>query len=511
MDERDPGPDSTDPMSGGFDRLSAAERDEVYAQIDRVVSVRPLDAGQFAYVPRRRGFVLPLVVNGIAVALIVAAALVLTDVFATAPDATVDASGAPITAEATLLDQFRRETDLRLDEQEREIDRIRTELAALAGSQGDLDADGRADAERRARALEAALEAALAAEEALRAQSATAADLDRAELESRLAEQLSVLYRAAGAALSAGRSADARAALGGVESLLASPLAVSLSLADRRAGVDALLVETLRGYAAVLEEPRADTVAGPAGDAADAEREAEVADLRAEIEAARRDLEAGRQEIARLESALRAARSSLDDRSTTAATQTAELSRLRDRVATLQEELSATRATVATQEQELSRLGRDLAAAERTIAARDAALRTATESAAAVAAERARRAELLVPVRRAVDGSIADAPRDREALFVSLQLKVRVLEALRLDAVLARYPGIDRDLETYLDGLSEEQRTLGRSEAIADIDRLLIDLRAGRTPDHAALAARYRIEAASALRALLDSLDPLLR
>ncbi|TVQ18069.1 MAG: hypothetical protein EA382_18170, partial [Spirochaetaceae bacterium] len=290
-----------------------------------------------------------------------------------------------------------------------------------------------------------------------------------------------------------------------------------LSLADRRGGVDALLIATLGDYAAVLEQRPAGPVDTASASADDPAREAEIAELRVEFETMQSELVASRQEVERLGGDLAAARAALGEanaalagRATTAATQTAELTRLRNRVAALEADLSATRATAATQQQEISRLGRDLAAAERTIAARDASLRAATDAAAATARERARRAELLVPVRRAVDGSVAEVARDREALFASLQLKVRVLEALRQDAVLARFPGIDRDLETYLDALSEEQRTLGRSEALADLDRLLSDVRAGRTPDHA-LAARYRIDAAIALQSVLDSLDPLLR
>ncbi|TVQ28497.1 MAG: hypothetical protein EA382_01890, partial [Spirochaetaceae bacterium] len=170
MDALESDRDSSDPLSDGFDRLSDSERDEVYAQIDRVVRVAEPDPGQFAYRPKHRGLVLPLVVNAIAVALIVAAALVLTDVFATTPEATIVAASGAMTAEATLLDQFRREAAVRLDEQEREIGRIRAELSAVADSQSDLDAEGRAEAERRTRALESALASAVAAEAALRSQ-----------------------------------------------------------------------------------------------------------------------------------------------------------------------------------------------------------------------------------------------------------------------------------------------------------------------------------------------------
>ncbi len=163
--------------------ISLEEREEILAQIEQTVARSRASLGPdgLRYRSERSGFVLPLVVNAVAVLLIVAAAFL----FARYSDREEQAVTAPrpaglIAGEGRIVGTIRRESEQQLAGKDQEIASIQGRLSQVDAQLKGLRAESAAKVREREEALRAALEAELASErERLARQGASAASVDR--------------------------------------------------------------------------------------------------------------------------------------------------------------------------------------------------------------------------------------------------------------------------------------------------------------------------------------------
>lgn len=113
--------------------LSPEERSRVLSQIEAVVEQERQPLGEEAFVvrPRRRGVLLPLLINGVAASLVALGILALAYTFRLRQGALSLRGGELASAEGRLLEVFRRQSESRLQEQTAEVERARVRLRAL--------------------------------------------------------------------------------------------------------------------------------------------------------------------------------------------------------------------------------------------------------------------------------------------------------------------------------------------------------------------------------------------
>ncbi|TVR35723.1 MAG: hypothetical protein EA404_00500 [Spirochaetaceae bacterium] len=140
----------------------------------------------------------------------------------------------------------------------------------------------------------------------------------------------------------------------------------------------------------------------------------------------------------------------------------------------------------------VSQLERDLTAARSTEQQR-AALRARLDS-----------------VSGALDDARTAAAPGREELLGKVETKVEVLRILSTEPIRSRHPGLDRQLEDYLDTLAAESRREGRigglQEAVALLQRV-----SGSGPATADLEGRFAAAERAVVRDILQQLQQLLR
>ncbi|MFP4432266.1 MAG: hypothetical protein ACLFPV_13525 [Spirochaetaceae bacterium] len=140
----------------------------------------------------------------------------------------------------------------------------------------------------------------------------------------------------------------------------------------------------------------------------------------------------------------------------------------------------------------LERLERDLAAA-RTAEEQRAALRARLDSVSSALA----------------DARTAAAP-GREELMGKVEAKVEVLRILSTEPIDSRYPGLDRQLEDYLDTLASESRREGRIAGLQEAVELLERV-SGSNPATANLEGRFAAVERAVVQDILQELQQLLR
>ena len=149
------GPASQDPEAG----ITAEERREISAAIDVVARSNRLSSGDASALvaARKRGILLPLVVNIAAVVVTALILVLLARAFASGQTAIMDRGASMSSAEGILLQELKRESDSRLAEKDRAISSIQAKMLALDKERLDLTAT----IDERIKAREAELKAQL--------------------------------------------------------------------------------------------------------------------------------------------------------------------------------------------------------------------------------------------------------------------------------------------------------------------------------------------------------------
>jgi len=166
--------------------ISAEDRREILLHIDEVSRSSRIVAGPDTWKvrPRKRGGVLPLVVNVAGAALLAAGLILIGRVVAPEREAALSSSAALASAEGRLLQEIKREAESRIQEKDREIASIQERMAAL-----DLERAGLlASVEERVRAKEAELRDRLDQELERERQRLIAEGLSESVIKERLAE-----------------------------------------------------------------------------------------------------------------------------------------------------------------------------------------------------------------------------------------------------------------------------------------------------------------------------------
>ncbi|HUX38020.1 MAG TPA: hypothetical protein VMV44_08955 [Rectinemataceae bacterium] len=128
--------DEDDPETG----ITAEERREISAAIDEVSKANRIasSASRIEVVARKRGILLPLVVNIAAIVLTAAILLILAISFRAADKATIAQGTSIASAEGKLLQELKRESDAQLQEKDKSIADIQSKMLTIDKQRNDL-------------------------------------------------------------------------------------------------------------------------------------------------------------------------------------------------------------------------------------------------------------------------------------------------------------------------------------------------------------------------------------
>lgn len=436
--------------------ISAAEQEDIRGEIERAFRGERdrFSESRFGYTPMRRGVLLPAVLNGAALLVTIAAVLLLYGHFQREERVLAEIATEPSGTVAGLLEQFRADAALELSEREREIERIRTELAQLADRAA---GPGVQEASRRR----------------------------VAELEQRLAEVLEEEQRLAQEAM----AVDALAALERVqqqERLLAAQLSGAL-----------LRIHELEADLQSLQDQLAASTEPPAPVVSAVERDPErvvVRELPEEEARELTELRARVPELRQLTAELQRERDALQEESNRQRTQLDALQGERDALQNERNTLAGREAQVRTQ---LSVLQVTVSRLER-------------ERETLAQAEQSRR-ELqgrVTALRRSLEAARATADPDRDEVLRAVESKLAVLEVLTAEPVRSRHPGLDGRLEEYLDTLADDARREGLIAGLREAVALI--RRAGTPRTDVISAGRYSVAERAIAVELVQELEQLL-
>lgn len=166
--------------------ITGDEREQILAQINDVVAQNriTIDDTTFTVTPKKRGGVMPVLVNVIAVALIAGGLFIVLGLFDRREATLVSLRTATESAEGMLLETLKRESEERLSEKEDEIVSIQNRLAEMNLERERLQADVERQVQEREAEIQAEMRAALDAERARLAQN----DLSDEEINARIRE-----------------------------------------------------------------------------------------------------------------------------------------------------------------------------------------------------------------------------------------------------------------------------------------------------------------------------------
>lgn len=152
---------------GSYDSgMNAEDRREIESEIEGIVlrdrmSAAPKD---FSIRPTRKGFVFPLIVNLVALALTVGAVTGLASFFGKKDQGVASASGSVVSAEGILLQELKRDSESKLQEKDRAIAGIRERMGSLDKERSELAGTIDARVKQRETEIKASLQAELEAE-----------------------------------------------------------------------------------------------------------------------------------------------------------------------------------------------------------------------------------------------------------------------------------------------------------------------------------------------------------
>jgi hypothetical protein len=213
------GREDLDLASVGAADISFDEQVEIIGQINEVLSRNRLQitADTFSFTPRKRGTLTPALINAGAVFVLLLGGFLLLFFFNRQERSLVSPAATVLTAEAKVLEAFKRQSQQQLSEKNREITRIQARLEELRQEKERLRLQSEVEIRRRETELRAELQRQLEAErQKLQGQGLASASIEEqlGALESRLAAesqaQLDAFRQQAGAELAAKQAQLAR-------------------------------------------------------------------------------------------------------------------------------------------------------------------------------------------------------------------------------------------------------------------------------------------------------------
>jgi chromosome segregation ATPase len=490
--------------------LSFDEQVEIIGQINRVVAKNKIKITDdtFTFKAKKRGSLIPLLINLGALILTMSAGAVLIRYFDRQEATLITGTARVLTAEAKLMEAFREESEARLSEKDREIARIRERLAGLDEERRRLQLDSDLLLQQREAELRAELERLLEEERGKLLQEGVSDDGIRqqlSDLEARLGEE----NRARIAALREQSERDLAAKDAELAGLQEQLLQRESELESRfQAETGRLETERSRieDQLSRLRESRQqeelvfDQLLGRY-----ARVEAELSEGR--DAAALRELESLESFLATPAiAALPAVRQRWPlDRFT--------IDSLRALIAARQSAPPA--AETAGEAEALAAASAAAADAERQLAEARAEIQSLSrELRGARAAAEARRAlsQRLAALRRRygeVSRATVSQRLSQEQLLALVETKLRVREAMTSEPMKSRYPDLYAELEEYLDAFAAEQQARAREEALRDVMAVLEGL-AARREDLPGLQGGYSTPRGDLFAELLERLSRLL-
>ena len=404
-------PHSGTPSDGtnGEDGISAAERGELAAEIDRLFTDRSLirEAAGPSDAKRRSGVALPIAVNLIAALIIAAGILVSHNLLAFVAPATKAAAGSFTTTEGLLVQRVREQASAQLSARQQQIAAIERELAGLKSGSPSLGASQLGAAQTRERTLERELASLQSNASSRLADLATAREHDLF-----LIRQLRSIYQDVQSQISANR-----------------------------------LGAALNGVAA------ADRIVAMAGQGEDKEMAALLPGLQAGNEVLRVAIVYG-------QSVLRTAGSSQE-----LAARVADLERT---IATLRSSLNEQSQTIERYRVRLNSQNATSAEQARLIAEQSRELRKRADQLAAVVGSLQRGVHDLRTHLDAPAGG--ESPSARQAGIVDLLgTKVTLREAVSSEAVRSKYPGLSANLDSFFKQYGDVYAREGRLSALKEV------------------------------------------
>lgn len=470
--------------------ISFEEQVQIIGQINQVLQRNRLQIqpDTFEFTPRKKGSLIPILINAGAALVTLVAAIAIVLVFNAGERSLVSRSAVVLSTESKLIQALKKESEEQLAGKDREIQRIQGQLSGLARERDRLQQETQVQLQRREAELKAGLEKELAAErQKLERAGLAEAAIDRqlADLESRLAassrRQLEELRRQADSELAAKDAslaeltAQLRARTAATETergRLAEQTAALASLREQRQREQLVNDQLLSAYGRVMEAVQTgrydEALAG-----LDSVEELLARESVRSLPAVQSRLPHERFVLASLRRLFESERGTAAADGQLAAAQrertelAAELAKARRELALLQSGEQRRQ----TQESQLKALQDRIAAQAR--------------------------------------GATAEAQAQMLAL---LETKLRVQQVLAAEPARSQHPGLFEQLEKYLDAYGREQRQEGQAAALQDLAALLegLDQRIPRA-DARRLRGEYSGSARENLTRLLERLRSLLR
>ncbi|MGC9313623.1 MAG: hypothetical protein ACP5IA_13130 [Sediminispirochaetaceae bacterium] len=515
-----------DESEGG---ISEAEREIILNQIDQVlVRKSGLEGpGEFRYRPERNGALFPVLINMLILIFTAAGVWGLFTIFDRQEASIIQDDTAALTAEGSLLREFREESEKEIAAREEEIGTIRSQLDTLQEEKNELAARNERILQEKESELQGELQRLLQEErEQLDARGIDEAEKNRllGEMEQRInREHRQELAELEEENLRALQEREAE-----IEQLAASyEERISISEAERqgaytelaalqeeRSQAELIVQQLSAGYQRVLDRTEA-------GDYDSARSSLETLESILARDAVRNVPELSRRSatdralITGLERLI-----SLEEQNTEVAAAAsrvpqvdteAEL-RLRDTISDQEAEIEQLKTTLEESRQDAENLQRNL---EQTRGRLSTANRDLTElrssrlSASAVAEQRKEQlAELESSAR---SSSVRSSSSDRrEEVLSAVDTKLKIREILASETVRDTYPDAESTFESYLETFQDEYERVGYREALTDLTRILEEVSTGGAGGGDESFSRSGGEVSQAAAELLEELQGLL-
>jgi chromosome segregation ATPase len=427
-------------------QISEEEHSELVAEIDRLFTSRAT-AGEQQAEPRRRGVLLPVVVN-LAAAVLLAAGIYVVLYFTDTESALRGQTDLQVTQQ-TVAEALQQEAaeqiaarEAEIAARENQITSIEAELRRLEAERAEGAQTGPTERElelaRQLDALIAEQEDAAAAAAAVPEPDTTAADAALAELaalqgrQEFVISQLRELYGDVAGAVATGDAAAVNASISNVEVLLNSPAA-------RDAGLAALGVALQPGNDAILA---ATTAAATGGETGETPATGPLADIQRLVDQADARLEAGETELA--ERLYQSAIDTLDGTARAysqlvtfqAARAEADLQRVNNRLAQVESQLASVRADLRQRNTTIARRDEEIASLSDLVDEQEAELTQLEAELTSIRADLTDERQTVASLRsdlRQRDGQIQSLQAEIAALRETSDERTRSVAQLRAD------------------------------------------------------------------------------
>jgi len=515
-----------DESEGG---ISEEERESILAQIDQVLVRKGGLEGseEFQYRPERNGALFPVLMNIVILIFTAAGVWGLFTVFDRQEASILQDDTAAVTAEGSLLREFREESEREIAAREEEIGTIRSQLDNLQEEKAALAARNERILREKESELQGELQRLLQEErEQLEARGIGEAEKNRllAELEQRInsehQQELSDLEQENQRALQEREAEIEQLVASYEEQLFASENELQgasselAALREERSQADLIVQQLSAGYQRVLDRTEA-------GDYDSARSSLETLETILARDAVRnvpelsrrsatdRALITGLERLISLEE--QDAENSAAQSQVPQVDTEAEL-RLRDTIAEQEEEIAQLKTSLEATQQDADELQRSLQLARNRLNAanRDLTELRRSRLSASSAAEQ-RREQLAELESSARSSSVQTSSSDRrEQVLSAVDTKLKIREILASETVKNTYPDAEDAFESYLETFQNEYERLGYREALADLTRILEEVSGGSAGGGEEAFSMTGGEVSQAAAELLEELQELL-